>query len=118
MVQAAITLRELLDYRRQVSDQLVAVRNRLELAGPVLRARLPVTSELPAGEVADLLRVRCARCVHFRNRDWQETKKIWGNAPIGNTRRQALIGFQPNPKARPSAGFFHGQSQARAGQPN
>jgi transposase len=40
MDQAAITLRELLDYRRQVSDQLVAVRNRLALAGPVLRARL------------------------------------------------------------------------------
>jgi transposase len=40
MDQAAITLRELLDYRRQVSDQLVAVRNRLELAGPILRARL------------------------------------------------------------------------------
>jgi transposase len=40
MDQAAIVLRELLDYRRQVSDQLVAVRNRLELAGPVLHARL------------------------------------------------------------------------------
>lgn len=40
MDAAAITLRELLDYRRQVSDQLVAVRNRLELAGPVLRTRL------------------------------------------------------------------------------
>ena len=40
MDPAAITLRELLDYRRQVSDQLVAVRNRLELAGTVLRARL------------------------------------------------------------------------------
>lgn len=40
MDQAAIVLRELLDYRRQVSDQLVAVRNRLELAGKVLRARL------------------------------------------------------------------------------
>ncbi len=40
MDQAAITLRELLDYRRQVSDQLVAARNRRELAGPVLRARL------------------------------------------------------------------------------
>lgn len=40
MDAAAITLRELLDYRRQVSDQLVAVRNRLELAGPVLRVRL------------------------------------------------------------------------------
>jgi transposase len=40
MDQAAIVLRELLDYRRQVSDQLVAVRNRLELAGKVLRTRL------------------------------------------------------------------------------
>jgi transposase len=40
MDQAAITLRELLDYRRQVSEQLVAVRNRVELAGPVLQARL------------------------------------------------------------------------------
>lgn len=40
MDQAAIVLRELLDYRRQVSDQLVAVRNRLDLAGKVLRARL------------------------------------------------------------------------------
>ena len=40
MEQAAIALRELLDYRRQVSDQLVAARNRLELAGTVLRARL------------------------------------------------------------------------------
>jgi Transposase and inactivated derivatives len=40
MDQAAVTLRELLDYRRQVSDQLVAVRNRLDHAGPVLRTRL------------------------------------------------------------------------------
>ena len=40
MDQTAIILRELIDYRRQVSDQLVAVRNRLELAGKVLRTRL------------------------------------------------------------------------------
>jgi transposase len=33
-------LRELLDYRRQIGEQLSAVRNRLELAGPILRARL------------------------------------------------------------------------------
>lgn len=38
--QAAVTLRELLDYRRQVSDQLVAARHRRELAGAVLRERL------------------------------------------------------------------------------
>jgi transposase len=37
---AAVALRELLDYRRQVSDQLVAVRNRLELAGKTLRPLL------------------------------------------------------------------------------
>lgn len=40
MDQAAVTLRELLDYRRQICDQLVAVRNRLELAGDLLRERL------------------------------------------------------------------------------
>ena len=40
MDEAAITLRELLDYRRQVSEHLVAIGNRLELAGVVLRRRL------------------------------------------------------------------------------
>ena len=40
MDQASVALRELLDYRRQVSDQLVAVRNRRELAGQTLRALL------------------------------------------------------------------------------
>lgn len=37
---AAATLRELLEHRRGLSDQLVAVRNRLELAGPTLRPLL------------------------------------------------------------------------------
>jgi transposase len=40
MDRASVALRELLDYRRQVSDQLVAVRNRLELAGKTLRPLL------------------------------------------------------------------------------
>ena len=40
MDQASVALRELLDYRRQVSDQLVAVRNRRELAGKTLRPLL------------------------------------------------------------------------------
>jgi len=40
MDPSAAALRELLDYRRQASDQLVAVRNRLELAGKVLRPLL------------------------------------------------------------------------------
>lgn len=37
---AALALRELLDYRRQISEQLVAVRNRVELAGPLLKQGL------------------------------------------------------------------------------
>jgi transposase len=37
---AAATLRELLEHRRALSDQLVAVQNRLELAGPTLRKLL------------------------------------------------------------------------------
>lgn len=53
MDQAAVTLRELLDYRRHVSDQLVAARNRLELAGPVLRARLEGQVTFLENELAD-----------------------------------------------------------------
>lgn len=37
---ACVVLRELLEYRRQISDQKVAVSNRLSVAGPVLRTRL------------------------------------------------------------------------------
>lgn len=37
---AAAALRELLEHRRQLSDQLVATRNRLEQAGPTLRPLL------------------------------------------------------------------------------
>lgn len=40
MDPAAVALRELLDYRRQVTDQLVAARNRRALAGPILLGRL------------------------------------------------------------------------------
>lgn len=36
----AATLRELLEHRRQLSEQMVATRNRLGLAGPTLRPRL------------------------------------------------------------------------------
>jgi transposase len=36
MDQAAVVLRELLDYRHHVSEQLVATTNRLDTAGPVL----------------------------------------------------------------------------------
>jgi transposase len=40
MDEASLVLRELLDYRRQISDQVIAVTNRLELARAILRARL------------------------------------------------------------------------------
>lgn len=53
MDPAAIALRELLDYRRLVSDQLVAVRNRLELAGPLLRERLNGQVAFLAKELAE-----------------------------------------------------------------
>lgn len=41
--QACLQLRELLEYRRLISDQLVATSNRLELAGSVLRPLLEST---------------------------------------------------------------------------
>ena len=53
MDPAAVALRELLDYRRQVSDQLVAARNRLELAGPLLRGRLLGQVEFLKKELAE-----------------------------------------------------------------
>lgn len=40
MDPGSVVLRELLEYRRQISDQKVAVSNRLSVAGPVLRKRL------------------------------------------------------------------------------
>ena len=57
----------------------------------VLRKTAPVTSEMTAGEVAGLLRERCARCVNFRNDLWIATKRVWENAPITNARRQGLV---------------------------
>lgn len=54
MDQAAITLRELLDYRRQVSDQLVAVSNRQEVAGAVLRARLQAQEVFLQNELTEV----------------------------------------------------------------
>ena len=67
-------------------------RPALEFKGatPILRTVAPVTSEMPAGEVAKLLAARCARCVHFRNEDWKRTKKIWQNAPPGSERKLGI----------------------------
>lgn len=59
-------------------------------ATPVLRALAPVTNEMPAGEIAKLMRQRCARCYHFRNEEWKKTKKIWENSPPGSARKIGL----------------------------
>lgn len=57
MDQAAVALRELLDYRRQVSDQLVAVRNRMELAGQVLRPLLETQARFFEEKLAEVDRL-------------------------------------------------------------
>ncbi|MCC5024835.1 MAG: transposase [Candidatus Synoicihabitans palmerolidicus] len=49
--EAAATLRELLDYRRQISDQLVATGNRCELAGRILCEPLEILRALLATEL-------------------------------------------------------------------
>ncbi len=56
----------------------------------VARINTPVTAEMPAGEVANLLRKRCATCLHFRNDLWRETKRIWAAAPERSSRRTTL----------------------------
>ena len=67
-------------------------RPALEFPGAerVARSVSPVTTELPAGEVATLLRARCAGCVNFRSDTWNETMRVWRNAPITNPRRRGL----------------------------
>ena len=57
---------------------------------PIVKKAMPVTSEMTAGEVAQLLRERCARCVNFRNDLWQSTKRVWEGAPLENSRRLGL----------------------------
>jgi len=59
-------------------------------ATPVLRVLAPVTTDLTAGEVADAMRSRCARCLHFRNEDWKETKKLWERCEPGSSRKVGL----------------------------
>ena len=63
---------------------------RFDGATPALKTAAPVTTEMPAGEVAKLLRARCARCIHFRNEDWKGVKKAWFSAPPGSERKIGL----------------------------
>lgn len=53
MDTARVVLRELLEYRRQISDQKVAVCNRLAVAGPVLRKRLERQHQFLKEELAE-----------------------------------------------------------------
>lgn len=57
---------------------------------PVLKSLAPVTTELTAGEVATAMKARCARCLHFRSEEWQQTKKVWEGAPDGSSRKIGL----------------------------
>lgn len=110
--QASSVLRELLDYRRQVSDQLVAVRNRLELAGAVLRARLDaqvafLEQELTATdqliqehiEQDDILRRKAARLRELKGAGPVLTATLLAYVPelgsIESAQLSALIGVAP-----------------------
>lgn len=58
---------------------------------PVIQKIAPVTTDLQAGEVATLMRERCANCAHFRNDEWLKIKKIWGSAAPGSERRNGYM---------------------------
>lgn len=62
-------------------------------AAPAISTSVPVTSEMPAGEVAQLWRERCFRCVHFRQEEWRATKRIWEGAPMTSEKRRELMGM-------------------------
>jgi transposase len=51
---AAIALRELLEHRRHLTEQLVAVRNRLELAGRILRPLLEAEKKFLEEKIAEV----------------------------------------------------------------
>ncbi|MCC5024433.1 MAG: transposase [Candidatus Synoicihabitans palmerolidicus] len=105
--EAAATLRELLDYRRQISDQLVATGNRCELAGRILRERLETLRVFLATELEqtdalikthihedDSLRTKAARL-----RELQDAGPVLASVPelgkIESGQLAALIGVAP-----------------------
>ena len=57
MDPAAVAWRELLDYRRQLCEQAVATRNRLELAGPLRCERLVVQDSFLEKELTAINRL-------------------------------------------------------------
>lgn len=130
MDQAAITLRELLDYRRQISDQLVAVRNRLELAGAVLRVRLAgqvrfLEKELTATDALlaehldhdDTLRRKAARLRELQGAGPVLTATLLAYVPelghIDSSKLSALIGVAPFAR---DSGCSHKTRHVRGGR--
>jgi transposase len=130
MDQAAIVLRELLDYRRQVSDQLVAVRNRLELAGKVLRARLDAQVLFLQKELTetdrliqehidhdDTLRRKAARLRELKGAGPVLTATLLAYVPelgeIESPQLSALIGVAPFAR---DSGRRHGARHVRGGR--
>ena len=84
MDEAAATLRELLDYRRQTSDQLVAVRNRMELAGTVLRPLLEAQARFLEGKLAEaerLIRNHIDRDDNLRGKT-ERLRQLKGVGPV------------------------------------
>ena len=84
MDQAAIILRERLDYRRQVSDQLVAVSNRQELAGAVLRARLQAQAAFLQKELTEVDQLIQAHIEHddTLRRKAARLRELQGAGPV------------------------------------
>jgi transposase len=84
MDEAAATLRELLEYRRQTSDQLVAVRNRMELAGKVLRPLLEAQARFLEEKLAEadrLIRDHIERDDNLRGKA-QRLRQLNGVGPV------------------------------------
>jgi transposase len=94
MDEAAVTLRELLDYRRQVSDQLVAVRNRLELAGKLLRSLLETQERFLNEKLAEVDRLIREHIDHDDNlRGKEERLRLLKG--VGSVLAATLLAYVP-----------------------
>jgi transposase len=130
MEAAAVVLRELLDYRRQVSDQLVAVRNRLELAGPLLRKRLEGQVAFLEKEMAEIDQLIEAHIDHddTLRRKAARLRELKGTGPVlaatllaylpelgtvESSQLSALVGVAPFAK---DSGSSHRKRHIRGGR--
>jgi len=130
MDPAAVVLRELLEYRRLVSDQLVALRHRQELAGQVLRARLETQIGFLQKELSetdrliqehidhdDTLRPKAARLRELKGAGPVLTATLLAYVPelgaIDSPQLSALIGVAPFAR---DSGRRHGPRHVRGGR--